>query len=156
MAVYSSGTKAANFNERGGHMVRYINKTGAPSIKGTLVTTGSVDNGIVTCEWISGTQGAPTCIGAVYEDGVVDGDWVWVVIGGPAQVLLQDTTATTVGFFAKTSDDSGSNGRADCSNDAPVGGFFTVDADHFQEVGHVMTSATAGTDVLTWVNLHFN
>jgi hypothetical protein len=156
MGGFVSSAAAMRVNERGGMMVRYTNKTGAASVKGTLVTTGSENFGVVTCAWISGTQGAPTCIGAIYEDGVADGDLVWVVISGPAQVLLQDSTPATVGYFAKTSDDSGSNGRADCQNAAPIGGFLTVDNDHFQEIGHVMETKSAGVDVLCWVNLHFN
>lgn len=30
------------------------------------------------------------------------------------------------------------------------------DAEHFKEIGHVLESATAGTDVLVLVSLHFN
>ena len=96
----------------------------------------------------SGTDDSDV-IGAVYDAGVADGDWCRVVVGGRAQVLLKDTTASTLGYWVKTSDTAG---RADATTSVPPGHV----AGHWQEIGHALETVSGGTDVLAWVMLHFN
>jgi len=149
--IYVYGNGSGAFNEKGGLMSRYINKTGGASVKGTLVElSSSTDFGVMTA-----TAGGPDPIGAIYESGVADGDYVWVTYSGPAQVLLADTTASTREYWAQLSPDD--NGRADCSDAAPAGGTITELRGHLErEIGHCMQSLSSGTDVLCWVHLHFN
>jgi len=147
--VYGNGVGA--FNEKGGTMARYINKTGAPSVKGALVEpSDTTDFGVKLAN-----AGGPDVIGAVYESGVADGDYVWVTYSGPAQVLLKDSTASTREYWSQIS--STDNGRADCTDAAPAGGTITELRGHLErEIGHCMESVSSGTDVLCWIHLHFN
>jgi len=134
----------------GGFACKYTNDTGAASVKGTLVdTSGSVDNGVT----VEGADGLDP-IGAMWSDGVANGSSVWVVIGGPAYVLLQDSTAATRGYWVRTSETAA--GRADATNAAPSGGTIGALEDHMCEIGHAMESVAGGTDVLALVHLHFN
>lgn len=133
----------ARLTSEGGLAVLLINDTGAPSVKGSMVQASASVDGAVSLS-------APyECIGVIYNSGVADGDPVWVVVSGVAEVLLKDTTAATRGYWVGV---SSTLGRADATNAAPPG---LVDA-HFTEVGHCLQSATAGTDVLVKVALHFN
>lgn len=149
-------TKAGNggstvfHTPEGGIATQFINKTGAPSIKGTLVNTeGSVDFSVTTV----GTND-PECIGVIWSDGIPDGQKIWVVTHGQADVLLQDLTASTRGFWAKVS--ATQAGRADITNAAPPGGGIPEIDEHFREVGHCIQSVSSGTDKFARVHLHFN
>jgi hypothetical protein len=141
---------AARFTEEGGLAVQLINKTGAATIKGTLVEVDStVDRAfsVVPADAID-------CIGSVYEDGIADGELAWVVVSGIADVLLEDGTATTRDYWVKVSDTVA--GRADGSNAAPPGGTVGALEDHMSEIGHSLESKGSGTDVLARILLHFN
>jgi len=145
------GNNMGAFNERGGLMVRLINKTGAASVKGVIVELSSATDFAI----MEATAGGPDPIGVVYEDGIADGDSVWVVYSGPAQVLLKDGTAATREYWGALSDDTA--GRADFTTAAPSGGTVNELRTHLErEIGHVMESQSAGTDVLCWCFLHFN
>jgi hypothetical protein len=133
----------------GGIAIALINKTGADSVKGSLVTPGSTNNSVV----LAGAAGMKT-IGAIYNSGIADGGLVYVVISGVAEVLLEDNTASTAGYWAKTSETQ--SGRADITNQSPEGGTVQALEDHGQEIGHCIQSVTAGTDKLAKVILHFN
>ena len=124
----------------------YTNKTGAPSVKGSLVTAAA-----------GGTAGAPgvalagefNAIGVVETAGVPDGGTIMVTVAGPTQVLLKDGEASTAGYVAFSSD---TPGRAKTAA-VPV----PPNSDsHFTEIGHVHETAIAGTNVLIWVTVHFN
>jgi hypothetical protein len=134
----------------GGFAVHLTNKTGSASVKGTLVdaSTGT-DNAFAVV-----AADAVDCIGVVYEDGIADGEPCLVVIAGRAQVLLEDSTASTRGYWVKVSDNDA--GRADATNAAPPGGTVNALEDHLSEVGHCLESKSAGTDVLCWILMHFN
>ena len=133
------------FTAEGGLAVKYYNKTGARSIKGTLVEIEtSLDNSITTV-----AADAYDCIGAIYEDNVPDGSYVWVVVAGTAEVLLKDSTASTRGNWVKVSD---ATGRADATSGVPSP---PTAAEHFKEIGHCLETQTAGTDVLCKINMHF-
>jgi len=132
----------------GGIAVKMINDTGAPSIKGTLVNcSSSVDNG-VTIETVEFDT-----IGVIYEDGVADGQEVWVVVSGKAEVLLADGTASTRGYWVYA---DAVDGRANASLQLPPGGTIQALENHFKEIGHCLETKTSGTDVLALIAIHFN
>jgi hypothetical protein len=137
---------AAKLTLDGGYAVRYINKTGGASVKGTLVSASTVTaNGVIP------QANTYDAIGAIYEDGIPDGSPVWVVVSGRAQVLYKNATASTVGNILVA---NAVDGRAsDIAN--PGGGLPGTDT-HFTECGHVLETKTGGTNVLVWANLHFN
>ena len=68
--------------EEGGYAAPYINGTGAPSVKGSLVSLS--DNWTVELTPVDSL----TCIGVMYEDGIPDGEECWVVTTGAAEVLI--------------------------------------------------------------------
>jgi hypothetical protein len=143
----TSTPERAKFTPDGGLAVLLTNKTGAASVKGTVVTTGTVqDNSFAL-------QAAEfEAAGIVYDSGVADGSECWVVVSGIAEVLMKDGTAATRGFWTRCAD---TDGRAE-STAAPTGiGALDV-AEHFKEIGHCLESKAAGTDVLAKVLLHFN
>jgi hypothetical protein len=134
----------------GGFAVWLENQTGAASVKGTLVEASStVDNAFQAI-----TANDPDPIGAVFDDGVANGEQCRVVVGGRAQVLLEDGTATSRGYWAKVSETA--NGRVDATLAAPSGGTIAQINEHFHEVGHTLEAKTAGTNVLCWIIMHFN
>lgn len=134
----------------GGAAKKYINNTGAASIKGTLVRASiSVDEGVDVALVDSVDH-----IGVIYEDGIANGGEVWVVIEGDAKILLEDSTAATRGYWAKPS--ATVPGRVDATNAGPSGGTIAALEEHFTEVGHVEESVSAGTDKLATIHLHFN
>jgi len=133
------------FTEEGGFAILLTNKTGAASVKGTIVEADTTTDNAFKASAASSDDP----IGIVYEAGVADGSECWVVIYGIAEVLLKDTTASTRGYWVMTSDAAG---RADATNAAPPG----FVASHFQEIGHCIESKTAGTDVLAKIVMHFN
>jgi hypothetical protein len=135
------------FTADGGIAVQLINKTGVASVKGSVVSAGSVDKSFVlnTNEF--------NAIGAVFEADVADGSPCWVTFAGMAYVLLANGTAATAGYWVKS---HATDGRADASAALPTGGSFAGVDDHFKEIGHSLESKTAGTNVLCKVMLHFN
>ena len=136
----------------GGFGRYYINATGAASVKGTLVNTESaIDNGV---NLVDGLTDEPDIIGAVYESGVADGDRVLVILFGVADLLLEDTTSATRGYWVRTS--KVQIGRANMTNATPPGGTIAAIGEHFRECGHCMESKSAGTDVLARATIHFN
>jgi len=138
------------FTPEGGLAVKLINKTGAASVKGTLVTLDDgVDSAFDTLE-----ADGFDCVGAVYDDGVADGSECWVVIQGIAEVLLQDSTAATRDYWVRTSETVA--GRADATNSAPAGGTIGALEDHMTEIGHALENKSSGTDVLCKIMMHFN
>ena len=136
--------------EEGGIAMRFINNTGAPTVKGTVVECSpSVAGAIEVCP-----ADAPDPVGIMYQSGVANGDPCWVVISGCADVLIMDTTAAALDYWVKVSDTVA--GRADATNLAPPGGAINAIEDHFTEIGHVIVPATAGVDQLARIVLHFN
>lgn len=130
---------------RVGYGIWLINKTGAPSIKGTVVQADTTTDFAFKVEDADGDD----AIGVVYNDGVPDGSNCLVIVAGVAEVLLKDATAVTHGNWMATHDVAG---RADGTAATPPGAV----AAHFQEIGHDVESKGADTDVLTECILHFN
>jgi hypothetical protein len=149
VTLYSTGSPA-RFTPEGGMARVYINKTGAPSVRGTIVeTSDSVDNAV---DIIGADEPHP--IGVMEHDGIPDGSLCWVVVGGPAYVLLKDSTTATRGYWVRSSDTDA--GRADATNASPPGGTVNAIEGHFREIGHAMETVGSGTDVLALIHLHFN
>lgn len=134
-----------------GVQLKLTNKTSSASVKGTVVQVSTGTDRAFSLEEADGVD--PTNI--AYEAGVADGSdaWCWC-IGSICEVLLEDSTAATRGYWVKVSDSAA--GRADASNAAPPGGTISAIEDHFSEIGHAVESKTAGTDVLCRINFHVN
>lgn len=132
----------------GGFAVHMVNKTGAPSVKGSAVTAGeAVQNSFV----LESSQFAT--IGYVYESGIADGAECLVVKAGKAKALLKDGTAATRGYLIRPSSDT--PGRVEAV--VPSGGIGAqATADHFKEAGHCLENQDAGVGVLALVSLHLN
>lgn len=140
-----SDTKS-RITPEGGFAIRILNKTGAVSVKGALVSLSTdVDNAVIlqTNEYDT--------IGVFYDSGVADGQLATVVVSGIADVLYKDGVASKRGNILLAAD---TNGRAiDIAN--PGDGIPGTDT-HFKECGHVSETKTAGTNVLVKCILHFN
>lgn len=132
----------------GGFAVRMVNKTGGASVRGTLVTTGSAERSVVTT-----TANIPHAVGAIWSNGVADGGDIYVVVSGVAEVLFEDGQAPTVGYWCGISASVG--GRAQARASLPDNSGAGVDL-HNGEVGHILQTIQAGTNVKALVMLHFN
>ena len=131
-----------------GNDILLINKTGAASVKGTVVTaSSSVDN---ACSKVQ--IDIPNPIGVIAEDDVPDGIAVRVITGGIGDVLFVGNT--TRGHLARTcvtADSNATQGQA-ISEAIPTSPFATDK--HFMEIGHVLESRTGAG--LAKCLLHFN
>jgi hypothetical protein len=128
----------------------YINKTGALSVRGTLLElSDTTANGVQAND---ADENHP--IGVMEFSGVPDGGLCWVVTDGPAYVLIEDGTTATLHYWARVSITDA--GRADITNAEAPGGTITALENHLKEIGHCMESVGSGTDVLALVHLHFN
>ena len=136
--------QATGLTPEGGMAVYFINKTGAPSI-----TEASEDFAVDIAD-----ADETDIIGTIYQDGIADGELVLVVISGIADVLLEDNSAATRGYWCRISETQA--GRVDMSNaEPPIGTIANIQA-HLKETGHCMQSVTAGTDKLARMLMHFN
>ncbi|MFA6152915.1 MAG: hypothetical protein WC716_16455 [Chitinophagaceae bacterium] len=134
-----------------GFLCKMVNKTGAPTVKGTIVRAGTaIDNSFIVTPTDSDEP-----IGVIQEAGIADDSaaWIWMC-GSIAQVLLQDSTASTRGYWVRTSTTAA--GRANATSADPPGGGVPELMQHMCEIGHCLESKTAGTAVLALVILHFN
>jgi hypothetical protein len=123
---------------------KLTNRTGAATVKGTLVEASTSYDMAFAVNDANGDHP----IGVVYEAGVANGSdaWVWSV-GAICQVLLVNSTAATRGYWAQAGSVAG---RADITNANPNS------STHWGEIGHCLESKTAGTNVLAKITLHFN
>lgn len=137
------------FTVEGGIAIQLTNKTGGASVKGVVAAPESTtQRAFVACP-----ADDPDPIGVVYESGIADGSLCWVVIAGTVQVLLQDSTAGTRGYWSRVS--ASQAGRANATAAAPPGGGVPELDQHVREIGHCMQNAGAGTNVLCWHIIHF-
>ena len=133
----------------GGIAIKLINKTGAVSKKGTIVSASfTTDNAF-------NTSIADSVIpqGSVYESGVPDGQLCWVVVSGIAEVLLKNDTPAVRGNWVGMSDAAG---RVSAGGGGHTGTNPPAQAEHNKEIGHCLESKEAGTDVLAKIIMHFN
>ena len=145
---WNTNSALIRFTPEGGLAVKMINKTGSASVKGNIVEVGkAVDESVI----LAGIDD-PDPFGIMYDTGIVDGELVWVVVSGIAQVLY--STAVTRGTFARvpvTADGSATAGQA-IAEALPTAPFSTDK--HFQEIGHPIE--TIGAPGLALTILHNN
>lgn len=135
--------------DEGGYAVRLTNKTGAASVKGTLVSGHTtIDDAVILSP-----ASSKACFGIMLEDGIADGQLCWVVVSGIATILLKDATATASGNWVVVSDVAG---RANATAISPPGGELIDAAYHFGEIGHSVQTVTAGTNKTARMIIHFN
>ena len=85
-----------------------------------------------------------------YEAGSAD-DYIWTwTTGAMCQMLVKDSTAMVRGYVAIAAD---TDGRASNIDLGTIGGNPSIDT-HFKEVGHVLESKDAGTDVICMIHFH--
>jgi hypothetical protein len=132
----------------GGLAVQLVNKTGAIAVKGSLV---SMHTTIDSAVQLAAADSAVVC-GVIGDYGAVDGDPVWVVIAGNADVLLQDSTLAIRSGWARVS--ATVSGRADITNAAPPNGSIANADIHFKGIGCSQQSVSAGTNKLCRVLLN--
>jgi hypothetical protein len=87
----------------GGFYSTYTNRTGASSVKGTIVVSSTNYDSAVETAPVSSDMP----IGVIYDNGIANGSPVKVVVGGRAQVLLQNTVSSTRGYWCGTSTTAG-------------------------------------------------
>ena len=123
--------------ELGGFAVQMVNKTGATSVKGTIVVaSATTDNGCAVAE-----ASADDVLGVIYDSGVADGSAIWVVVGGIAEVLIENATAANLRAYVSMSTTVA--GRVNAAGVAAS----TLD------IGSCIKAAVAGTDVLATILL---
>ena len=142
------GTDRVKITAEGGIAVKYVNKTGAASIKGYCVEATNSGTDHVTVVRV----GVPDCIGVFLDSGVPDGEYAWVVISGRAYVYFWGDTV--MGYLARTglAADTGEIAGQALSEELPASPF--TDAKHFCEIGHCLETRTGAG--LALVSLHFN
>jgi len=145
---WNTQSEYVKFTPEGGIAIKLLNDTGAISIKGTVVHASlSIDNGVSIIPVDN-----PDPIGIVYDDGIPDGEYIWVVTQGKAEVLY--STTVTRGTFSRcpqAGDASPVAGQA--INEALPAPPFATNK-HFLEIGHPIESIGAPGLALTM--LHFN
>jgi len=137
------------FTADGGIAIKYINKSGAPTIKGNIAELSSsfVDSvNIIVSDDLDP-------IGIFYETGIADGEKTWIVVTGKAYVLIEDGTTATKGYWVRVSETQA--GRADITNAAPPGGTIGALESHLHECGHCSEDVVSDIDKLALINLHF-
>lgn len=142
------GNSKIRFTPEGGLAIRLTNKTGAASVKGTLVTPHDTIDGAVILVPVN----RPDIIGAMYDTGVADGSECWVVISGIADVMF--CGSVVAGYFARmtVTADTGDQAGYAIAEALPTSPFATDK--HFQEIGHCLQARTGSG--LAKVCLHFN
>ncbi len=145
---WNTQSEFVKFTPEGGIAIKVINDTGAASIKGMIVKASfTLDNGVSIIPIDN-----PDPIGIIYDDGIPNGEYIWIVTRGKAEVLY--STPVTRGTFSRVPqslDTSPVAGQA--INEAlPVPPFSTDK--HFQEIGHPAESR--GTPGLAMTYIHFN
>ena len=152
MPIYGSDWRArligrARNSQEGGMMVRMTNRTGAKSVKGSVVSTSTTkDNSFRLTP-----ANAVVPVGIVYEDGIPNGEECFVVVSGIADILLKNGTTATRGYWVGMSDADGRAYTAFHTGTTPP-----EQAIHNLEIGHCMETKAAGTNVLARCVLHFN
>lgn len=130
-----------------GFLIKMINRTGASSVKGLLVSLSTTADR----EAIKQANEYDT-IGVIEEAGVAEGSEMWVWMNGSVcQVMLKDGVGVTRGDILLAAD---TDGRA-ISAANPGSGLPATDT-HFKECGHVMASQSGGTNQVVLAMLHFN
>jgi hypothetical protein len=146
--VYFGEANEAIFTPDGGLAVWFQNRTGAPSVRGMLVTLGTAPSSVIACPYT-----IPKAMGVIYSSGVPESQFVRVVISGVAYCLFDNSATPTVGYWVGLSDSV--DGRAQARSTLPDNSGAGIDL-HNKEIGHCVDSVPGGSDVLARVVLHFN
>lgn len=142
------------FTNDGGIYKTMINKTGAPTVLGSVVQpykgAPAVTNAFQLCA-------APYYdpIGIVVEAGVADASPCKVVFGGSAYVRLKENSGSTEENWVGP---SAAAGNADATATDPPGGGIVELQEHFKEIGHSLETVAAGgagTYALCLCEVHF-
>ena len=122
----------------GGIAVKMTNKTGAASVKGSIVSLSTeTDNAFALA-----AIGASGVVGVVYESGIVDGAECWVVVKGIAETLF--TNNITHGMYARAPIATDTDKVAGSAVGAAIpADTFNTDA-YLARFGFVMESKAAG------------
>lgn len=125
----------------GGLAIRVYNNTGSTLLKGRVVKVDTgIDNGVVLT-----AVSDPDPVGIVYVD-ILTGQWGWIVVGGYAEVYVDNAGATPreawIGVSTTTVGQCTSSG-------VPA-----TATDHFRECGHTVKSR-AGPGLVMSI-IHFN
>ena len=149
-AAYAVLSSEIKFTSLGGLAIKLVNKTGAASVQGEVVTVyndTAIDSAVEKI-----VVDVPNAIGVFLDSGVADGANAWVVVSGKASVYFGGDT--TRGHLARTTvtGDSFTTAGYAISEAFPSPPFATDK--HFCEIGHVLESRTGAG--LAKVNLHFN
>jgi len=140
-----SVTEKTGFSPLGGTCIKVTNKTGGNTVAGRLVKTSTANDDAVVYTAIGDTE----CIGVFLESGIADGSEAWVVVGGIADVMLDDNVAAVHGNWMGTGAGAGYARTQASPAAAPQ---------HFEEIGHCLESVAAtgaGTHILARCVLHF-
>lgn len=147
---FGNTATASRHTAEGGYAITMVNKTGASSMKGALVTAGGgVDFGAVLVP-----ADVPNCVGMIYTPGVPNNGTMLVVIMGIAEVLFQDGMAPNVGWWVASA--QAVAGRAMTAALPPGPDLPSQIDQHNAEIGHCLETKAAGTDVIARCVLHFN
>lgn len=137
------------FTPEGGLAVKMLNRTGTTSVKGSVVSASASYDDAFTLQ-----SNEFDAIGIVYEAGITDGNYCWVIVSGIAEVLLADSTASTRGNWVIC---HATDGRADATATTPLpNSTLNEHTTHFKEIGHCIQTVTAGTNKLAKCIIHFN
>lgn len=145
---WNTQSEFLKFTPEGGLATKILNDTGAPSVKGMIVKASfTIDNAVSIIP-----IGNPDPVGIIYDDGILDGEYIWIVIQGKAQVLY--STAVVRGTFSRVPQGGDVSKIAGYAiNEALPVPPFSNDK-HFQEIGHPIESQ--GTPGLAMTIVHFN
>lgn len=148
IVVYASGAAETvpTLTPDGGYYVWLVNKTGANSVKGTLVVASTITDSAFALAGV----GADDCLGVVYDAGVADGGLCRVVISGIAEVLIE--AGDTIDRRRWLRSPTATAGRG--SLGAVAGGGSV--AEHFKECGHCLVTKTNTDPTLAKCIVHFN
>ncbi len=143
-------SKNIKITSEGGVAIRLKNMTGAPSVKGYVVSVYSATAVNSAVRLIQ--QDIPDPVGVFYESGIPNGVDSWIVISGIADVYFVGSTVRGYlarGFVAADAGFIAGQAIAEAFPTAP----FATDK-HFYEIGHVLESRTGAG--LAKIVMHFN
>ncbi|MCK9203552.1 MAG: hypothetical protein M0P58_03825 [Bacteroidales bacterium] len=134
-------SQSVMFTPLGGMALKMINKTGAITVKGQIVSPSpTTENGFILA-----SASSVNPVGVVFEAGIEDGSACWIVVSGVAEVLLADTQPAAMGYEVQISSTSG---RAETK----ISDLTSTAI----EIGHCIQSVSGGADQKVKVILHFN
>lgn len=143
-----NGGQSVIITPEGGLAYWIINKTGAPSFKGSVLEASAITANAVDLVGIDDPD--PFCV--AYDDGIPDGELMRVVFSGKAQVFFVGSVSLHQFARVTVAADTGAEAGKAIAEAVPVPPFSTNK--HFMEIGHVLSSRTGAG--LALVNLHFN